>query len=263
MHEIFIFPIVAGVLAGIFSGIVSIYALMKRLTLLSDSISHAAFAGILLGLSINVNPIFSGILYSSINLFIIKFMIEKLRISEDLSIASTLSFNFSISILVISLKGISPSLVFSYIFGNILLIDIYDLITIITIFLLILLISIKYRKEILLITVNTEYSKVLISNYNLVNILIYILIMLTIFSLIKIVGIVLTIALISLPGFIAYLLSNSFYSSILISSFVSVVSILFGILISFVFNLPTSPTIVMTLIFIASILVALKYLRKD
>lgn len=256
MIDIFLNQIIVSIFIGISSGISSILANIRRITLLSDVLAHVAFSGIIISLILNINPNIFGLIYLILNTIFIKELIHRYKFSEDFSISLILSANFSLSILMIYLGKIPSYIIFSYIFGNIFLIGYEELIIIFFLTMFIVLVMMLLYNGICLITVNDSYAKVSIKNYEIYLTLIYLIISLTIFFLIKIVGIILTIALISIPGYISIRISNGFKNSFLISSVITSISILLGLFLSIIYNLPPSPVIVFVLVSI--LLISLK-----
>lgn len=140
-------------------------------------------------------------------------------------------------------KGFNVDL-FSYLFGSILVISKMDLILSIILSIIVILIICIFYNSLFAITYDEEFANVLGINSKFINYLISTLTSITVVLGIRIVGTMLISSMIIFPTVTALQVSNSFNSTILISSIVSIISVIMGTFISYIFNLPTGATIV-------------------
>ncbi len=133
---------------------------------------------------------------------------------------------------------------FSYLFGSILVISKMDLILSIILSIIVILIICIFYNSLFAITYDEEFANVLGINSKFINYLISTLTSITVVLGIRIVGTMLISSMIIFPTVTALQVSNSFNSTILISSIVSIISVIMGTFISYIFNLPTGATIV-------------------
>lgn len=253
--------LLTGVVLSIFSGIISVFIVLRRVSFLGSGISHAAFGGVSIGFLIGINPLFIALVYSIIVAFGIEQISSKGRLAEDTAIGIFFSSSMALGVVLI---GLSPSYnvdLFGYLFGSILAITDKDaLIATFTTLILMVVISLII-KELYFITFNEELAFVSgikvrpIKSIFLLNMAVAIVVG------IKLVGIILISALLVIPGATAQILTKQFYKMIIASCLISMFSTIAGIIVSYKFNLAPGGTIVIllaTIFFVAFLSKALK-----
>ena len=238
---------IAALLVSVACGIVGTYVVIKRIVSLSGAISHAAFGGIGLGYFLGLNPILAAIPFSIVSAIGIGAIHEKVKISEDTAIGIIWSVGMAIGILFINLTpGYAPDL-FSYLFGSILTVSNSDIIIMIILDILIIGIVYLFQREFLSIAFDEEYSKVLGIPSELIYILLLSLVALSVVVLIKVVGVILVIALLTIPAAITKQYTSNLKRLMFMSTVVGMVFTSLGLLLSYIFNLSSGATIVLVL----------------
>lgn len=236
--------ILAGILASIACGIVGTFIVVKRLTFISGGIAHTAYGGVGLGYFLGIPPIIGAIVFSLLASVGIASLRAKKNQNEDTLIGIMWAFGMSLGILFISFSsGYTPDLM-SYLFGNILAVSNLE------IFLMLILnavifavVKLNFRK-LEAVTFDEEYSRAIGLNVERYFFVLYLLIALTVVLLIKIVGIILVIALMSIPASISLNFSKSLKKMIVYSIFTGMILTLFGLFLSYYLNLPSGSTII-------------------
>lgn len=246
----------AGIIIAVIAPFIGIFLVLRRYSLIADTLSHVSLAGIAIGLLLKINPIITATLVSVLS----SFAIEKMRISKKVygesALAIFLSGSLALAIVIISLAhGFSIDL-FNYLFGSIVTVkqsDIYiiGILGAVVIFLL----SIFY-KELVYITFDEEAAQVSGIPTQFINMLLITLAALTVSLAIPVIGILLISALIVVPVVTALQFKRSFKETIFIAEGISLFSVISGIFTSFYLNLSTGGTIVLIAItvFIFSLL---------
>ena len=238
---------IAAVLVSIACGIVGTYVVIKRIVSLSGAISHAAFGGVGLGYFLGVNPVLAAIPFSIVSAMGIGTIRDRVKVSEDTAIGILWSLGMAIGIIFINLTpGNAPDL-FSYLFGSILTIDnsdlyimfILDLIIIVTVFL--------FQREFLAISFDEEFSKVLGVPTEFIYMLLLSMVALSVVVLIKVVGVILIIALLSIPAAISKQFTYDIKKLMLFSVITGIILTVVGLLLSYIFNLASGATIILVL----------------
>ena len=95
----------AGVLIALIAPIIGIFLVLRRYSLIADTLSHVSLAGVAIGLLAGINPIITAILASSIS----SIAIERLRINKKMygetALALFLSGSLALAIVLIGLAG--------------------------------------------------------------------------------------------------------------------------------------------------------------
>jgi len=240
--------IVAGIAIGIVAPLVGIFLVLKRYSLIADTLAHVSLAGVALGLLFGINPIFTA-LGSSIAASV---AIEKLRTSRKVygesALALFLSGSLALAIIILSLaRGFNANL-FSYLFGSIVTVNIGDIYLILCLNIIVAIVLFIFYRELIYVTFDEDSARVSGINTQKINIILIILSSLVISVAIPIVGVLLISALIVIPVVTALQLKKDFIMTIIWAEFFSIFSIVVGIFGSFYLNLSTGGTIVLLML---------------
>jgi zinc transport system permease protein len=264
MLELFQYPfmqkaLIAAVLVSIACGVVGSYVVIKRIVSLSGAISHAAFGGVGLGYFLGVNPVLAAIPFSIISAMAIGGVRQITNISEDTGIGILWSVGMAIGVIFINLTpGYAPDL-FSYLFGSILTVNITDLYIMLILDLIIIATVYLFRREFLAVSFDEEFSKVVGLPALLIYMLLLALVALSVVVLIKVVGVILLIALFTIPAAISKQYTYNLRKLMFLATIIGIILTSLGLVLSYIFNLASGATIVMVL---ASAF-AISYYLKD
>lgn len=237
--------IIAALLASIICGIIGTIIVEKKLVSMSGGIAHTSFGGIGLGYLLGIEPIIGGLLFSVLASLGIVRIKRKTNTNADTLIGMFWSVGMALGIVFISVTPGYPPDMTSYLFGDILTvsstyINIMILLSFIIVFCIISIFN--YWKAYLF---DEEFVKVIGINVNYLECFMYILISLSIVILIKVVGIILIIALLTIPPAIAKLFTNKLNRIMIIASTIGIIFSISGILVSYQFNIPSGATIIL------------------
>ena len=236
--------VIASILVGIACGIVGSLVVVKRIVFISGGISHAAFGGIGIGLFLGFNPVIAAIPFSILSALLIG-ALKRARVSEDTSIGILWAVGMAIGIIFASLTpGYATDLI-SYLFGNILMVSKQDIIMMISLDSLIILLIILFYREFLAVCFDEEFAATLGIPVNLFYSILLCGVALSVVVLVKVVGIILVIALLTIPAAIAKQFTDDLKNMIIVSTFVCIALTIAGLCLSFVLNLPSGATIVL------------------
>jgi len=238
---------IAAVLVSVACGIVGTYVVIKRIVSLSGGISHAAFGGVGLGYFLGLNPVLAAIPFSIISAVGIGTINQRVKVSEDTAIGILWSVGMALGIIFINLTpGYAPDL-FSYLFGNILTVADSDLFIMLILDLIIIITVFLFQREFLAISFDEEFSKVIGMHSEFIYLLLLSLVALSVVVLIKVVGVILIIALLSIPAAISKQFTHNIKKVMLYSVIIGVILNIMGLLLSYIFNLASGATIVLVL----------------
>ena len=235
----------AGIVVAIIAPIIGIFLVLRRYSLIADTLSHVSLAGVAIGLILKINPLITAIIASVVS----SVVIERLRISKRIygesALAIFLSGSLALAIVLISIgHGFNVDL-FNYLFGSITTVRQSDVYIIAMLGLFVIAALIAFYKELVYITFDEESAKVAGIPTRFINILLIVLAALTVSLAIPIVGVLLIAALIVIPVVTALQFKNSFIKTIFIAELISIFSVIAGIITSFYLNLSPGGTIVL------------------
>ena len=253
--------LLSGIAISIMCSIVGLFLVLKRHSLFGDALAHVAFGGIALGLFTGVYPILTAYVVAILSAVGVNKLRESTKIPPDSSIAVLLTSGLAIGVILISISGGFTLDLFSFLFGNILLVSNEDLIMILITDAIVVPIIYVLYKRLILIVFDENQAKVSGLNVTWINTLFIVLASITIIASIRLVGVLLISSLIVIPNITALLLGKGFKKTIFISCAISVFSVVFGIVASYYVNLVPSGTIVLTMVSMFIVTIIVKNIR--
>lgn len=240
--------LLGAVLASIITGIIGTIIIEKKLVMLSSGIAHISFGGIGLGYLLGIEPIYMAYAFSILSSIGIVKINNSEKTYPDALIGMFWSLGMALGVLFIYLNPTYPPDVNSYLFGDILTITKNDLLIIGFTSIITIIIFLSFYNYWVAYFFDNTYFKVLNLNKKLFDYTLFIIITIAIISLIKLVGIILVIALLTIPPSMAKLFSKNFKIIILLAIIFSILYIFLGLFFSYVLNIPSGPTIIITAI---------------
>lgn len=246
--EFFQRALAGGILIGITAPLIGLFLVLRRLSMIGDTLSHVTIAGVALGFLLGVYPIAVGLVFA----VLASFGIEKLRKAyksyAELSIAIIMSGGVALASLFFTLgKGYNGD-VMSYLFGSIYTLDMTDLTVVGIVTVIVIAVVSIFHKEFFLLSFEEDAAAVTGLPTKLLNMLLTVMTALVISTAIKIVGALLVSALLTIPVAVSLLIARSFRSSIVLSVIISEIAVIAGLIIAGVWNLAPGATIVLLLI---------------
>ena len=239
--------IAAGILASIACGIIGVYVVVKRIVFISGGIAHASFGGIGLGYYLGINPILGVLPFSIASALIMGVISKRSRLPEDTSIGILWAMGMSIGILLVGLKpGYAPDLM-TYLFGNILTVPLSDIILMLILDGIIILVVYAFYKEFLALCFDEEYTTVLGVPTEHLYLVLLSLIALTVVVLIKVVGIILVLALLTIPAAFSRQFTSNLKKMMFLSIMFGAVFTCVGLWLSYIADVPSGATIILVM----------------
>lgn len=238
--------LLGGTIAALACAWVGLFLILRKEAMIGDGIAHAAFGGIAVGLLLGINPILTALFVSILAVLGISYMRRRGLAQSDSAIAVMLAVGFSLGLIIISLAGGFNIELFSFLFGSILTIDQTDLIIVSILGISTIIILGTFYKELLSITFDEEGARLMGIPVRPLSLAFNLLVAITIVLSIKIIGVILVVALLVLPGLSALQLNLSFKGTTIIAIVFGIISMIMGIIFSTVYDVATSGVIVFT-----------------
>lgn len=237
--------IMAGFLVSIACGIIGTFVVVNRIVFISGGIAHSAYGGIGLGYFFGFNPIIGAIAFSLLSGFGMAIVERNTRERKDTIIGTMWAMGMSIGIIFIDLtKGYKANLM-SYLFGSILAVPKQDLWIMFILDLVIITMVCLFYKELLAISFDPMFATTRNLPVNSLYLMLVGAIALTIVMVMQVVGLIMIIALLTIPAAVANQYVQEMKQMMILSSILGVIFILLGLSLSFVFNLTSGATIIM------------------
>ncbi len=237
--------LLAALLVSIITGIIGSLISVNKMTFLAGGIAHSSYGGIGLAIYLGL-PIFLGAsifaIFSAVLIALISF---KQRERVDIFIGLIWAVGMAIGIIFVDLtSGYNVDLM-SYLFGSILAVNRDDLIFMFTLMVIVLLFIHLFYREILAVSYDSEYANLRGVKAKGFFVAILVLSALAVVVAIKVVGLILVIALMTIPTYIAELSSNSLYGMMIKASVLSTIFTISGLAISYEFDITSGASIIL------------------
>lgn len=243
------------IFASIVCGIVGTIIVEKKLVSFSGGIAHVSFGGIGLGYFLKFEPIFGGIGFAVLAALGVAQIRKRSNTNEDTLISMLWAAGMALGILFVSLTPGYPPDMTSYLFGDILTVNAIYLRVMIGLSLAVLLVVVLLYNYWKIYLFDEEYAGIIGIRVSVLEFILYLLIAISIVILIKVVGIILSIAMLTAPPAIVKLFTNRLSRVMLGAGILGILFNLAGLTISYQMNIPSGATII--LLAIVSYLIAL------
>lgn len=254
---------IAIILSCICCGIAGAYLVARRLVFIGGGITHASFGGIGLGYLVGINPIYTALAFAVGASVSIEHISKKKKLREDTFIAVLWALGMALGMLFIHLTpGYTPDLM-PFLFGNILSIswtDIYGLGMATA--LLVLVFSIYYY-PILFHAFDPQFLRASKKGRPWLSYIVMALVGATMIFNVRVMGIVLLMAMLTIPQMTAAILSKGFKPLVIYSILFSLIGTLGGVWLLWHLNLPSGVSIVLCQTAIFGIVKGIDTIRRS
>jgi manganese/iron transport system permease protein len=238
--------LVIAVLVGIVCAIVGSYLMVQRLALLGDAISHSVLPGLAIAFMIGADIFVGAFIAGVLSTVVITFIRTRSPIKEDAAMGIVFSAFFALGITLITIIQKDNKIDLNhFLFGNILGVTAEEVRNTAIISVVVVTVVVLLYKELLFYTFDPLGAQAAGLPVNLLNFGLMVLIALTIVASLTAVGVILVLALLITPGATAYLLVKRLNQMMILGAAIGIVASISGMYISYFFNLPSGPAIVL------------------
>lgn len=235
----------AGVFISLSCAALGSFLVLRRYAMIGDGLAHVAFGSVALGFLLGLSPIMVSIpVVMAVSLWILR-LGEKTTLYGETAIGLASSLAVALGVLIAGISGGFNVDLFSYLFGSILAITGTEVALSVALSFVVLLAVGYYYSDLFAITYDEDFARVSGVPTERLNRILILLTALTVTLGIRVVGTLLVSSLIIFPAVTALQLGRGFKGTILIAMLAGVLSVVLGILISFLLDLPTGALIVL------------------
>jgi zinc transport system permease protein len=237
--------LLAGLLASVICGVMGTMVVVNRIVFLSGGIAHAAFGGIGLAFYCGWHYLVGTIGFSILAALIMAIITLKAKHRADTIIGVIWAIGMAVGILLLDLTpGYNVDLM-SYLFGSILAVPDSDIWIMVGVGAVILAVVIYFYNDYLALSYDEEFAQIRGVKVKTLYILMIVMLALGIVMVIQVVGLILVIALLTIPPYIAEKFSKSLFQMMALSSILSAVFTVGGLWFSYEFNLTSGASIIL------------------
>lgn len=252
-----------GLLIGLIAPLLGAFIVVRRLSLIADALSHVTLAGIAFGLLLEkkytigfLTPFYTGMGFSVMASVFVEQLRRVYKAYQELAIPIILSGGVGLSVIFISVADGFNTDLFNYLFGSVSAISRNDLFTIIGITVVVLTVLILFYKELFMLSFDEEHAVVSGIHAKRIHFLFILLTALVIAASIRIVGVLLVSALMTLPVAAGIRIAKGFKQTIFYSIIFGEIAVIAGLILGYYFEIPPGGTIVASSIIILLMAIA-------
>lgn len=248
--------IIVSIFISILCPCIGIFLVLRRYSMIGDTLSHASLAGITISLLFQQSPILGAFIFTSIMGALIEFLRNYFRKYTDLILSIVLSLSVGTAISLIS-SGKLHANADSFMFGSVLTVTRMDMYMVVVLSLISVVTLIVLYHQLVYIAYDEEIAKIIGVRVKLINYIFSILVACTIAVSIRIVGVLVLSSMIALPVATALQLGKGFKKTFLFSVLFSVIDIMSGLFLSYYVNVaPGGFTALMSVFVLLIVLIA-------
>jgi len=234
----------AAILSSIVCGIIGVVIVEKKLVMMSGGIAHTSYGGVGLGYLLGFEPIIGAFLFSICAALGIGYVKRKGGAHSDVVIGLFWSLGMALGILFIALMPGYPPDLSSYLFGSILSVTNSDIYLMICLTLIVTLVIASLYNNWKAYLFDEEFASILGIKTAFMEYLLLILVAMTVVVLIRVVGIILILALLTAPAATAGLMTSSLKLRMIYSILLGNIFCISGLWVSYELNIASGATIV-------------------
>lgn len=239
---------------------IGIFLVLRRHSMIGDTLAHASLAGVTLGLALDINPVLGAFVFTSASGALIEFLRDSFKKYADLILTIVLSLSVGVAITMISSGSVGAS-ADSFLFGSILTVTKLDMLLILALSILSVLTLLFLYHQLIYIAYDEDTAKVAHVRVKLINYVFYVLVASAISASIRIVGVLVLSSMIALPVATALQLEKGFKATLLYSVLFSVTDIMLGLFLSYDLDVaPGGFTALVSVAVLVAVLLAKKLL---
>jgi len=238
--------LIVAITVGVICAVVGSYLMVQRLALLGDAISHSVLPGLAIAYLVGANIFVGAFIAGILSTVLINLISTRSNIKEDTAMGIVFSAFFALGITLITVVHKDNKIDLNhFLFGNILAVDGNEVRDTLIIAGIVLTVVCLLYKELLFYTFDKLGAQAVGLPVGLLDLGLMILIGLTIVASLKAVGVVLVLSLLITPAATAYLLVTRLHLVMLLGVLIGVTSSITGMYLSYYYNLPSGPAIVL------------------
>jgi zinc transport system permease protein len=244
--------LLAGILASIASGIVGTYVVTRRITVIAGSMAHSVLGGMGVAYWLQtvhgvewLQPLHGALIAALLAALLIGLVRLRGAEREDTIISALWALGMAVGVLFLAKTPGYKADLMTYLFGNIVLVDAAELRLLIGLDLIVVAVAVAFYQPLLALCFDEEFARVRGVNVTFYYLLLLVLVALTVVTLIYVVGIVLVIALLTLPVAIAGRFAQRMWQMMALAGLLSALLTSVGLAVSFGPDLPVGATTIL------------------
>ena len=240
--------LIAGLIIAVLASLSGSFIVLRRYSLLSETLAHVSLVGVAIGLLFGIAPLWMAVAASLVASWLIEYLRSVHGLYSDSVLAIFLSGSLALAIVIVSMAGSFNASLFSYLFGSILSVSNEDLWVMGAFGTVGMGLLLAFFKELYFIAFDEEVARASGIRVALLNFMLVSVIAVIIAISIRVVGTLLIGALMVIPPVAAIRFGMGFYPTTLLSVLIALISVVAGLSLSYLLSLPSGAAIVLCLL---------------
>ena len=236
--------VIVGLLVSLCAALLGVSLVLKRYSMIGDGLSHVGFGALAIATAMNAAPLTVSIPIVVLAAFMLLRLSENSKIKGDAAIALISTSSLAIGVVVISLTTGLNTDVCNYMFGSILAMSKSDVTLSIALAIVVLTLFVLFYNKIFAVTFDENFAKATGTKTGMYNMLIAFLTAITIVLGMRMMGALLISSLIIFPALTSMRVCRKFKSVTIVSAVVSLVCFFVGVIVSYIYAMPTGASVV-------------------
>lgn len=237
--------LLAGVLVSLACGVIGTLVVLKRMVFISGGVAHTAYGGIGLAFYLGINPLLGAAAFSLIASLLMGTIQRKTRQRSDTLIGVMWAIGMAIGIIFTDLTPGYKADLMSYLFGSILAVSTSDLWLMLIVDGVVIAVVALFFKEFQATSFDETFARVRNLPVDLLYIILITMIGLSVVMLMRVVGLIMIIALLTIPAAIGSMFLKHMNKIMVLATGLSLLFTTSGLILSYVFNLTSGATIIL------------------
>lgn len=237
--------LLAGLLVSVVCGVIGTFVVVNRIVFLSGGIAHAAYGGIGLGYFLGFNPVLGAMVFSVTSALAMGAVYRRTRERADTIIGVLWAIGMAIGIILVDLAPGYKADLMSYLFGSILAVPSSDLWIMLVLDVVVVAMVVLFYKELLSISFDETFATVQNVPVDAIYLLLLCLIAFAVVMMMRVVGLIMVIALLTIPAAISAQFVTDMRKMMLLAAVLGTVFTTAGLWLSYFLNLTSGATIIL------------------
>ncbi len=241
MQNAFILTILASIACGVVGSLITV----NRMSSFTGSIAHASFGGLGLAYLVGIHPMLGATLFAVGSALGIGALSDRSKLGSDTAMAALWATGMAAGLVFIKLSGTYTADLMSWLFGSLMSVSKADIFLTAALDLVVLGSIAFLYKEFVGISFDLEFTRIQGVPVWFIRGLFLVMAALTTIVLMKVTGLIMVIALLTIPAAIAEKFSSSLRKMMLLASVLSLLFSIAGLFVSWWLDLPSGPVIIL------------------
>lgn len=237
--------VLAALLASIGCGVMGTYVVVKRIAFIAGGIAHSVLGGMGAAVYYGFDPMLGALPAAVVAALLIGWVRLQWKAQEDTLIGALWAIGMAVGVLYIAKTPGYQADLMSYLFGNILLVPPHSLWFMVALDAVLLLVVAAYHRQFLAVVFDEEFARLRGVPVTFFYLLLLVLVAVTVVLLIQVVGLILVLALLTLPAAVAGHYVHSLGRMMLLATLLGAAISVTGMALSYRPDLPPGPVIIL------------------